>query len=174
MYNYFRDYDQSTGRYLESDPIGLAGGSLSTYNYVNNNPLSRIDPDGLQIVDVIPVPIEAIRPLPLPTTIDPAIPVPTTPNTPDPNCPRCKQLNADVQKAKAKVGTVGACRPGMSRYQLLQRYDAWLALGIARAKRDVTCWNGGDETHQGEQANAWTQVGVCGGLLGINALSGLF
>jgi RHS repeat-associated protein len=174
MYNYFRDYDPQTGRYLESDPIGLAGGSLSTYNYVNNNPLSRIDPDGLQIVDVIPVPIEAIRPLPLPTTIDPAIPVPTTPNTPDPNCPRCKQLNADVQKAKAKVGTVGACRPVMSRYQLLQRYDAWLALGIARAKRDVTCWNGGDETHQGEQANAWTQVGVCGGLLGINALSGLF
>nr|WP_236215597.1 hypothetical protein [Pseudomonas otitidis] len=25
FYNYFRDYDPETGRYVESDPIGLAG-----------------------------------------------------------------------------------------------------------------------------------------------------
>ena len=46
-YNYFRDYDTGTGRYVESDPIGLDGGSYSTYAYVEGNPLWYIDEDGL-------------------------------------------------------------------------------------------------------------------------------
>lgn len=46
-YNYFRDYDPQTGRYVESDPIGLDGGSMSTYTYVDGNPLTYIDPEGL-------------------------------------------------------------------------------------------------------------------------------
>lgn len=46
-YNYFRDYDPSTGRYIESDPIGLLGG-LNTYAYVRNDPLRLVDPRGLE------------------------------------------------------------------------------------------------------------------------------
>ena len=44
-YNYFRDYDPSIGRYIQSDPIGLRGG-LSTYGYSHQNPIKFIDPDG--------------------------------------------------------------------------------------------------------------------------------
>ncbi|WP_442891415.1 RHS repeat-associated core domain-containing protein [Chitinimonas sp. JJ19] len=48
FYNGFRDYDPRTGRYIQSDPIGLAGGQWSTYAYVDGDPLSYIDPDGLR------------------------------------------------------------------------------------------------------------------------------
>ncbi len=45
-YNYFRDYDPSIGRYIESDPVGLAGG-INTYLYVHGDPVNWIDPLGL-------------------------------------------------------------------------------------------------------------------------------
>jgi RHS repeat-associated protein len=45
--NWNRDYDPVVGRYVEADPIGLEGGSLSTYTYGQDNPLEFFDPSGL-------------------------------------------------------------------------------------------------------------------------------
>ena len=42
-----RYYDPVLKRFLSEDPIGLAGGSLSFYSYVNGNPVSYADPLGL-------------------------------------------------------------------------------------------------------------------------------
>ncbi|GAA0697821.1 RHS repeat protein [Dyella marensis] len=45
VYSIARDYEPATGRYIQSDPTGLRN-SISTYAYVDGNPLIAFDPDG--------------------------------------------------------------------------------------------------------------------------------
>ena len=81
-YNYYRDYDPQAGRYIQSDPIGLNGGSLSTYDYVNGRPFEQYDQFGLapglisgNTVNIaIPIPGP-----PMPPIIIPSRPGPGTP-----------------------------------------------------------------------------------------------
>ena len=51
--NGFRDYNPAWGRYIESDPIGLAGG-VNTFGYARGNPWANYDTLGL----VVPFPIQ--------------------------------------------------------------------------------------------------------------------
>jgi len=51
VYHYkARAYDPLLGRFLQTDPIGYAGG-LNLYLYVGDDPTNRIDPLGLQVVE---------------------------------------------------------------------------------------------------------------------------
>ena len=46
-YNRYRDYDPITGRYIQTDPIGLEGGS-NVFLYAEGNPVNIVDPEGLR------------------------------------------------------------------------------------------------------------------------------
>lgn len=61
-YNYYRDYDPSTGRYVQSDPVGLDGG-LNTFAYVGSRPIAIVDFLGLDWVH-FPGAADAMRPPP--------------------------------------------------------------------------------------------------------------
>ena len=51
-YNHHRDYDPKLGRYIQSDPIGLWGGT-NRYSYVNANPVNLTDSLGLGADDPV-------------------------------------------------------------------------------------------------------------------------
>lgn len=46
----YRYYDPATGRFLQRDPIGIAGG-VNVYLYASNGPTIRVDANGLQSAD---------------------------------------------------------------------------------------------------------------------------
>jgi|GEM_PF-997412 len=63
FYNWNRYYNPAIGRYISSDPIGIAGG-LNPFGYVGQNPVNRLDLFGLQ--STLPIPQD-----PLGTMLDP-------------------------------------------------------------------------------------------------------
>jgi hypothetical protein len=77
----------------------------------------------------------------------------------------CDKLNDDVQAAKSQTYQLGRCRAGMSGFELRLRELAWLREAVARARRDVSCWLGGDASHQQAQAQAWQNVANCQALI---------
>jgi len=63
FYNWNRMYQSGSGSYTQMDPIGLGGG-LNRRGYVEGNPLSMIDPMGLQSVGPRGIPLPGPKPGP--------------------------------------------------------------------------------------------------------------
>ncbi len=51
-----RYYDPKIGRFISEDPIGLDGGDVNLFGYVGNSPVNKIDPFGLFMYILHPVP----------------------------------------------------------------------------------------------------------------------
>ena len=105
FYNYFRSYQPNQGRYTQNDPIGLDGG-WNRFGYVGGNPLSFVDPLGLQAI-TFPAPAltgPAAGALARPgALVDPII----IPGAPDPNDPdnnqKCKNLKKRIDNLRKEI-----------------------------------------------------------------------
>ena len=183
-YNIFRWYRGGWGRYTQADPLGLVG---KEFPYASDNPASNTDVLGLRDTgSLLRGPVtravcevagegagwvagRALGLISILLSASDANPVEFENQIR--KCDKCRrecdELNTAVQEAKGRAGSLGGCRAGMSRWELQQRYAAWLALATARARRDVKCWGGGDRGHQQAQADAWSNVGNCARLLGM-------
>jgi RHS repeat-associated protein len=79
-YNYYRDYNPVTGRYLQADQMGIQEGTNHLFVYVGNNPTDFADPFGLGYND-LPPNLQLPPDYPLPPNFWP--PPSPTPSPPD-------------------------------------------------------------------------------------------
>jgi len=125
-YNYHRYYDPLTGRYTQPDPIGFAGGEVNWYAYVGNNPVSWIDPWGLQYR-------EPLAPTPIPEWRNDPAALLTTPPLPelrdDPSTPLERWMDGWFGTVLA---TIARTETNRLTGHVVSEYDrAGVGIGIA-------------------------------------------
>jgi RHS repeat-associated protein len=100
-----RYYMPGSARFISEDPIGWASGQTNNYSYVGGNPVSYVDPLGLQAIS-IPAPIAAAIARPSAgTSVNPLVSPNTSPN--DPNnggeSDKCRRLREKVENLRTEV-----------------------------------------------------------------------
>ncbi len=65
QYNRARFYDPAVGKWISRDPLGFEAGDSNLYRYVNNQPVMKTDPSGLQFRPMFPI-CRPVMPIPLP------------------------------------------------------------------------------------------------------------
>ena len=167
--NWMRDYDPTTGRYLQPDPLGLVDGP-SLYGYAMQNPGRYVDPRGEQIV--VPGGFGGLGPAAgvapgtklgdalgnsLADLVQSIIPESSLPksipetdggaNCPDP----CDEARKRLKKAKENAKGRSCRKKGLSYTQYRRNRDAFRELLFARANRDNACHGleGGPDTGHG-------------------------
>jgi len=123
-YNYHRDYDPTLGRYVQADPIGLDG-DVNPFVYAEANPLSIIDPEGLQGKGKI------------------------SPRSVAPRCHPLTQLRLQVSVNKAcKWNDIRTCNAMMTCQQLQEQVSKRMQCVTARERINSVCFAGGDFGHR--------------------------
>jgi RHS repeat-associated protein len=163
--NWMRDYDPTTGRYLEPDPLGLVDGA-SVYGYVSGNPMRRIDPTGLCAWDACigeTIAVGTIIQMIIEGAVVGAI-VYDTATTEDIPIEDCCAAEREALR-KAKKNNAGQCLPGDSIATLAYKIARLIELLIARIAA-FECLNDGDPEHQRQIDDVRALVNECSRRLG--------
>jgi RHS repeat-associated protein len=162
--NWMRDYDPTTGRYLEADPLGLVDGA-SVYGYAGQSPMMSTDPRGEYawtwpaIRYVVGGVLRGIgrflgraglaagaaatatdNPFPDPVPPEPFF-KPPVPEPPQDACdgPCSESVLQRVRDAKVGTGALGSCKGTDDQSTLFLKLSAWAEECSARKQRDRLC-----------------------------------
>ena len=189
-YNRFRYYDPQVGRYINQDPIGLAGGS-NNYIYSDNRTPYSMDPFGLEAITMgamgggavagppgalvgaalgglVLLTVGVVAWMLSSTTTDKAgnkvSPIADTMQPPG-TCSPGEHRRLQDEVDRACKGEKRSCRANMDNATILMMRQRNVRCAIARDLMNGKCFAGGDAIHRNEAIKAWESVAKCDGLL---------